>query len=626
MDSTKFRSLTAAVSGVINPAPATPEVVTEGAEKDTKGDKEAYQKFFKKTLKKYGADSPEDLSDEDKKKFYDEIDAGWKADDEKPEKNESKVGKLTKDKKKKKNLAFDDEEDEPRVKKALRGESVEELEEGKKPKLTDKQIINHPDAYEFMKVSHDGVKKIVDDLKSGDYDDDLYIAVKKISSKLSAIYMLDVNDINESVELEEGVKVGTLNGLGKKDAKLLNEITDKFDVLVKTIVGKHHQGSKHAWLKEVTEFLFDKLNPVATDWKRLVKKIESDPNKSRNNQNESVEMEEAAKISGKDAYKWLTSNKVFDDEDFTNPPSFEDSVKAYRGSGPALDAFINLAKKHGGKKSTDGWGWIGGARNFYDKVLVPAAKGYVSVEESVELEEAKSEKYKEKISGDYGKNRVTAGYEIERGEGVKVVSLGRFDSVEDALLALKKIPGNWTDKYYTLGNEKFGERKLSESTEELEEGVKKGDILDIKSAVGGTMKVKVHKVDDENVQYTKVNDKGQPMGGRRQLRKRMFHKLISEGVTFEDLNFMSESTELEEAAKMTTKQAAEAIAAHYNRAGYKARVWHKGSFSRVYIDKKGRFIEIDSNGNADVSNMMIHQAREGAAAICASLGITVTAK
>lgn len=63
--------------------------VTEGAEKDTKGDKEAYQQFFKKTLKKYGADSPEDLSDEDKKKFYDEIDAGWKADDEKPEKNES---------------------------------------------------------------------------------------------------------------------------------------------------------------------------------------------------------------------------------------------------------------------------------------------------------------------------------------------------------------------------------------------------------------------------------------------------------------------------------------------------------------------------------------------------------
>lgn len=186
---------------------------------EEKGDKEAYQKFFNDTLKKYGVKSPSELKGDDEKKFYDEIDAGWKGDDEKTEKNESntpkqpnrtwfklmysqspeealkafksqvskatkdqllklrgnkkelaraknkissprdlqvieiekelqarkfnlslnrestevnesKVGKLTKDKKKKKNLAFDDEEDEPRVKKALRGESVE-LEEGK---------------------------------------------------------------------------------------------------------------------------------------------------------------------------------------------------------------------------------------------------------------------------------------------------------------------------------------------------------------------------------------------------------------------------------------------------------------------------------------------------------------
>ena len=166
------------------------EAIEEGAEKDTKGDKEAYQKFFNDTLKKYGVKSPSELKGDDEKKFYDEIDAGWKGDDEKPEKNES------------------------------------------------------------------------------------------------------------------------------------------------------------------------------------------------------VELEEAAKISGKDAYKWLTSNKVFDDEDFTNPPSFEDAVKSYRGSGPGLDAFINLAKKHGGKSPSGWWGWLGAAKNFYDKVLVPAAKGYASVEESVEeLEE-----------------------------------------------------------------------------------------------------------------------------------------------------------------------------------------------------------------------------------------------
>ena len=41
-------------------------------------DKE-YKAFFQKTLEKYGAKSPTELSDEDKKKFYDEIDKGWKA-------------------------------------------------------------------------------------------------------------------------------------------------------------------------------------------------------------------------------------------------------------------------------------------------------------------------------------------------------------------------------------------------------------------------------------------------------------------------------------------------------------------------------------------------------------------
>lgn len=49
------------------------------------GSKEEYQKFFNKKLKKYGVDSPEDLSDKEKKKFFDEVDREWKGDDEKSE-------------------------------------------------------------------------------------------------------------------------------------------------------------------------------------------------------------------------------------------------------------------------------------------------------------------------------------------------------------------------------------------------------------------------------------------------------------------------------------------------------------------------------------------------------------
>jgi hypothetical protein len=57
----------------------------EGADKDVKGDKEAYQKFFQGMLKKFGVKSPAELSADKEKEFYDAIDAGWKADDEKKE-------------------------------------------------------------------------------------------------------------------------------------------------------------------------------------------------------------------------------------------------------------------------------------------------------------------------------------------------------------------------------------------------------------------------------------------------------------------------------------------------------------------------------------------------------------
>ena len=50
--------------------------------REEKGDKEAYQKFFNKTLKKFGVKSPAELEDDKKKKFYNEIDAGWEGDNE----------------------------------------------------------------------------------------------------------------------------------------------------------------------------------------------------------------------------------------------------------------------------------------------------------------------------------------------------------------------------------------------------------------------------------------------------------------------------------------------------------------------------------------------------------------
>lgn len=47
------------------------------------GTKEEYQKFFNGKLAKWKIKSPSELSDEDKKKFYNEIDKEWEGSNEK---------------------------------------------------------------------------------------------------------------------------------------------------------------------------------------------------------------------------------------------------------------------------------------------------------------------------------------------------------------------------------------------------------------------------------------------------------------------------------------------------------------------------------------------------------------
>lgn len=61
------------------------------------GSKEEYQKFFNAKLKKWGVDSPDDLSDDDKKKFYAEIDKEWNSDDEAGEDGKIKKEYITRD-------------------------------------------------------------------------------------------------------------------------------------------------------------------------------------------------------------------------------------------------------------------------------------------------------------------------------------------------------------------------------------------------------------------------------------------------------------------------------------------------------------------------------------------------
>jgi len=57
------------------------KVKSEDTSPDFKED-DGYKAFFQKALKKWGASSPDEIKDEDKKEFYDYVDRNWKADKE----------------------------------------------------------------------------------------------------------------------------------------------------------------------------------------------------------------------------------------------------------------------------------------------------------------------------------------------------------------------------------------------------------------------------------------------------------------------------------------------------------------------------------------------------------------
>ena len=57
------------------------ELENEDSSPDFKED-DGYKAFFQKALKKWGASSPKDIPEDDKKEFYDYVDRNWKADKE----------------------------------------------------------------------------------------------------------------------------------------------------------------------------------------------------------------------------------------------------------------------------------------------------------------------------------------------------------------------------------------------------------------------------------------------------------------------------------------------------------------------------------------------------------------
>jgi hypothetical protein len=139
-------------------------------------DSAAYKKFFNDSLKKFGVTSPEELSAEKKKEFYNHIDANWNSDDEPG--SDGKKDKPKKDvdegkgmppwlKKGKKDDKDSEDEDEVKEEKDDEDEEdEEEVEEGKLPpalqKAIDKKKGKDSDDEDEDEVKEDAVARAKD--------------------------------------------------------------------------------------------------------------------------------------------------------------------------------------------------------------------------------------------------------------------------------------------------------------------------------------------------------------------------------------------------------------------------------------------------------------------------------
>jgi hypothetical protein len=63
------------------------------------------------------------------------------------------------------------------------------------PAMKKEAVINHPDAFLFVKITHDGVDAIVSALRDGDPDEELIIAVDESHHTFSKIYILAKEDV-----------------------------------------------------------------------------------------------------------------------------------------------------------------------------------------------------------------------------------------------------------------------------------------------------------------------------------------------------------------------------------------------------------------------------------------------
>ena len=265
---------------------------------EASGDKEAYQKFFDKTLKKYKVNSPSELSDEDKKKFFDEIDAGWEGDNEKKESVDVKLDgrtKAFKEKIKRLEYAKQKREEQEEEEEAVKAEDID----GKVCANLASESVELDEKKMTVNIDHDGsndsnAKKFGIKLKKGkgsDYSFDATGEQKKLQKYLALHYDDEEYAQELHPEIFESVKSESLEG--NKQAALVMDSINKLTATLRPGSALQKDLEKLAGRKLQKEFkdLQNKVDELAFAFEDLEMEI----NMGESTQKESVELEEASR-------------------------------------------------------------------------------------------------------------------------------------------------------------------------------------------------------------------------------------------------------------------------------------------------------------------------------------------
>ena len=229
---------------------------------EKEGDKEAYQKFFQKALKKFGVSSPSELKGDKEKEFYDYVDKNWTADHE----ESKKVNEAAKKAVKQDEEEHDDEDEKETAKKAKKDEPKKNGKEKVEVDPTLDEKLDEGSMKNKLLKTADLIQKMI---KPGDPDRHDYAAAR---DHIEANNMKTLKKIVMKMDTvpKERIAVALAKGLGKAEAEKILGVKLNMSEEVKEEMTEAQKAKREEIVKELKKKTEDFKKKYGDRWEDVM--------------------------------------------------------------------------------------------------------------------------------------------------------------------------------------------------------------------------------------------------------------------------------------------------------------------------------------------------------------------